>query len=117
MSEKTTEPSTRARRGQPREADRARLESIRERAAIVIATASVQPRRINALKNHQSDGTVRAAPTPGSHTRLAEGAAVSAAPRPTTRLRLPREQVRSPQIVFTCCTARAGDPNYRLRGV
>ena len=58
MSEKTTEPIDIAfvEGGFTREADRARLERIRERAAIVIAYGQCAAGGgINALKNHQTD--------------------------------------------------------------
>lgn len=58
MSEKTTEPIDVAfvEGSFSREADRARLESIRERAAIVIAYGQCSASGgINALKNHQDD--------------------------------------------------------------
>lgn len=58
MSEKTTEPIDIAlvEGSFSREADRARLESIRERAAVVIAYGQCAASGgINALKNHQDD--------------------------------------------------------------
>jgi sulfhydrogenase subunit delta len=58
MSEKTTEPIDVAlvEGSFSREADRARLESIRERAAVVIAYGQCAASGgINALKNHQDD--------------------------------------------------------------
>lgn len=58
MSEKTTEPIDIAfiEGSFSREADRARLESIRERAAVVIAYGQCSAGGgINALKNHQDD--------------------------------------------------------------
>jgi len=58
MSEKTSEPIDIAfvEGSFTREADRARLESIRERAAVVIAYGQCAASGgINALKNHQSD--------------------------------------------------------------
>ena len=114
MSEKTTEPIDIAfiEGSFTREADRARLERIRERAAIVIAYGQCAAGAgINALKNHLPDysefvygddagqphlDSQKAQPISGGHQGRLLG------------LRLPREQVRSSaDRRSTCCTARS----------
>ena len=125
MSEKTTEPIDIAfvEGSFTREADRARLESIRERAAIVIAygqcaaggrhqRAEEPPDRLQAVRVRR--GRRAAAP------RLAEGAAdLGGHQGRLLGLRLPGEQVRSPADRRPPAARQgAGDPQLSgLRGV